>query len=328
MVEEEPMNKMLVLGAIGILFFSAVPSSSQVEVSVGLGLKFNELNDYGEWVHVQGLGQVWRPDAEEGWRPFTYGRWVYSNDGWLWDSDEPFGWIVCHYGNWYQDDEWGWVWVPGYEWSPARVEWYVTDNEIGWAPMFPPSHRNRFNRVHWSFCPINFFASGDVHGHLDFRLRPARAGVGVFTYAPKIEFVQRHHHSPIVRINPRRVTVAHGDRSFVRMELEDRHHDQSRVVVPVGRQFRKVRVHSEPDHHAEVVPSHVEESRSVVRPVERDRERVVVQPREERERSRVVVPSKNESEKTVEVRSRSDRHGDDKDDNSGERKRIRVESRH
>ena len=35
-------------------------------------------------------------------------------------------------------DSLGWVWVPGNDWSPARVNWYTENDYIGWAPMAPP----------------------------------------------------------------------------------------------------------------------------------------------------------------------------------------------
>ena len=39
-------------------------------------------------------------------------------------SDEPYGWVVYHYGRWVWTDRWGWMWVAGYDWAPpAWVEW-------------------------------------------------------------------------------------------------------------------------------------------------------------------------------------------------------------
>jgi hypothetical protein len=66
-----------------------------------------------------------------------YGRWVWSDYGWYWASDEPFGWAVYHYGRWYYDDYYGWIWVPGDVWGPAWVEWRYDDDYIGWAPLSP-----------------------------------------------------------------------------------------------------------------------------------------------------------------------------------------------
>ncbi len=53
-------------------------------------------------------------------------------------SDDPWGWATDHYGRWFYDPDYGWVWVPGYEWAPAWVDWVVYDGWIGWAPL-PPS---------------------------------------------------------------------------------------------------------------------------------------------------------------------------------------------
>jgi hypothetical protein len=350
------LRNLLICSALFMLFVPVDKSRAEVSVSASIGLNFNELDEYGEWVDVQGLGRVWRPDADQGWRPFMYGRWVYSNDGWLWNSDEPFGWIVCHYGNWYEDDNFGWVWMPGYEWSPARVEWYVTDNEIAWAPLYPPSYHHRFNRVHWAFCPIASFSSGEIHSHIHFGLRPDRPSVKVYVGAPRFEFVQRFGHTPIVRVTPRKVMVSNREHPLFRMEF-DNHHHNSTVVVPIGRQYRREHVHIESNRPVEI-PSHVEESHSAARPIEHERSRVIVEPqrqehdqgsrviveprREDRdqgsrvvvepqhERSRVIIESHSdqpERRAKVEVRSQKDNNdnNNDNDKNNREKKRIRVD---
>jgi hypothetical protein len=97
------------------------------------------LDPYGYWVDDPYYGRVWRPrDPGPEWRPYTYGRWVYTSDyGWVWVSDEPWGWVVYHYGHWVWTSRYGWVWVPGDEWAPAWVEWCTGGGYIGWAPMPP-----------------------------------------------------------------------------------------------------------------------------------------------------------------------------------------------
>ncbi len=99
---------------------------------------FPVLNAYGTWVDVGTYGRVWQPAVQSDWRPYTYGQWVWTDRGWMWDSDEPFGWVVYHYGYWTELGSLGWVWVPGTEWSPARVDWYSSGDYVGWAPMCPP----------------------------------------------------------------------------------------------------------------------------------------------------------------------------------------------
>jgi hypothetical protein len=65
---------------------------------------------------------------------------MWTEYGWTWESYEPFGWITYHYGFWAYDNVWGWVWIPGYEWYPARVLWATFDDYIAWAPIPPPGY--------------------------------------------------------------------------------------------------------------------------------------------------------------------------------------------
>lgn len=103
------------------------------------GYNISDLNNYGEWVQTNIYGEAWRPYVAPGWTPFENGHWAYANGNWTWISYEPFGWIVYHYGNWYNDPFYGWVWIPSSgPWSPARVVWYNYDNYVAWAPMPPP----------------------------------------------------------------------------------------------------------------------------------------------------------------------------------------------
>lgn len=98
----------------------------------------NELTSYGEWIYLDNYGSVWQPLVTSDWMPFDYGHWAFANGAWTWISYEPFGWIVYHYGNWYDDPSYGWVWIPGSDsWSPANVEWCSFGDYIGWAPLPP-----------------------------------------------------------------------------------------------------------------------------------------------------------------------------------------------
>ena len=99
-----------------------------------------QLMSYGTWMNLPGYGSVWRPTiaAETpGWRPYCdSGHWVYTDNGWFWQSDYPWGDIAFHYGRWLRSDV-GWVWVPGYDWAPAWVSWRRADLYCGWAPLPP-----------------------------------------------------------------------------------------------------------------------------------------------------------------------------------------------
>ena len=122
------------------------------------GFFFSSLAHHGEWIEVEAGTHVWRPfHISRHWRPYLIGRWVWTDDGWYWMSDEPFGWITYHYGRWYYDDYYGWVWMPDDVWAPAWVEWRYDDEYIGWAPLPPYATFNisfgiRFT-THWSAPP-------------------------------------------------------------------------------------------------------------------------------------------------------------------------------
>jgi hypothetical protein len=88
---------------------------------------------YGAWVTING-GHYWRPQVDASWRPYWHGRWVYTPAGMTWISSEPWGWVPYHYGSWDYVPGYGWVWQPGYVWSPAWVYWYWGPSYVGWCP--------------------------------------------------------------------------------------------------------------------------------------------------------------------------------------------------
>ncbi|RMG58119.1 MAG: hypothetical protein D6713_08335 [Deltaproteobacteria bacterium] len=101
-----------------------------------------DLERHGEWVEVEGYGVVWRPlVVVRGWRPYTYGRWVFiAPAGWVWVSSEPWGWVTYHFGSWVEVRSIGWVWVPPrrfVRWYPARVRFIVREREVRWVPVRP-----------------------------------------------------------------------------------------------------------------------------------------------------------------------------------------------
>ena len=42
------------------------------------------LTRYGVWQISQRYGEVWVPSVNTSWRPYTVGRWVWTDDGWYW----------------------------------------------------------------------------------------------------------------------------------------------------------------------------------------------------------------------------------------------------
>jgi hypothetical protein len=103
-----------------------------------VGFFYDELSPYGDWVLTREYGWAWFPnDVEFDWRPYSDGRWIYTEYGWTWASYEPFGWATYHYGRWAWDRRFGWLWVPGTIWAPAWVSWQQGGGYIGWAPLPP-----------------------------------------------------------------------------------------------------------------------------------------------------------------------------------------------
>lgn len=101
---------------------------------------YDELQPYGVWVSYRPYGYVWIPgDVGYSWRPYTRGRWAWTDYGWTWVSIERWGWIAFHYGRWGWDRALGWFWVPDIVWGPAWVAWRWGDAHIGWAPLPPGS---------------------------------------------------------------------------------------------------------------------------------------------------------------------------------------------
>ncbi len=99
---------------------------------------YSSLQPYGHWLNIHGGLLVWKPISPHPyWRPYIDGYWLWTKWGWYWVSNEPFGWIVYHYGRWHFDQFYGWIWIPDNEWAPAWVEWRYSDFYIGWAPLPP-----------------------------------------------------------------------------------------------------------------------------------------------------------------------------------------------
>src|SRR5207237_4441539 len=95
------------------------------------------LTPYGKWITTPEYGTVFVPSGvSPGWRPYYYGRWVLTDWGWTWVSEEPFGWATYHYGRWWYGPA-GWFWIPGRVWGPAWVSWRWNAGYVAWVPMAP-----------------------------------------------------------------------------------------------------------------------------------------------------------------------------------------------
>src|SRR4030066_1680380 len=131
------MKRIIILAVV--LFVAVTFNAEAKRHNHGVGGYFyTELAPYGSWIEVDYGVVVWRPTIiRTDWMPYNVGRWVWTYDGWYWDSYEPFGHITYHYGRWYYDDYYRWLWYPDYEWAPAWVEWRYDNDYIGWAPLHP-----------------------------------------------------------------------------------------------------------------------------------------------------------------------------------------------
>ena len=99
----------------------------------GIDVFIQPLSVHGRWVNAR-WGQVFVPNARQGWRPYANGQWLENR---FWLSNDPWGWATDHYGRWGFDDQLGWVWVPGTQWGPSWVAWREADEVVGWAPIPP-----------------------------------------------------------------------------------------------------------------------------------------------------------------------------------------------
>jgi hypothetical protein len=112
---------------------------------------YEDLDDYGEWLHEPAYGYVWRPlHVGYGWAPYRFGRWVWIRPwGWTWIDDARWGFAPFHYGRWLQLRN-HWCWVPGPRhlrpvYAPALVGWVggayprfsASPGRVGWFPLAP-----------------------------------------------------------------------------------------------------------------------------------------------------------------------------------------------
>lgn len=159
---------------------------------------FDDLDFWGQWMELYPYGEVWRPSVIVGWRPYDNGNWIWTDDGWTWVSYEPFGWITYHYGMWVYDIVWGWLWIPGYTWSPGCVDWLVYDDYVAWAPCHPDDFYIGdpwiVNEIYvWHVVPTKDFTQNDV-GRYAVRYKSnysVHDRSSVIHHAPSVDLVER-----------------------------------------------------------------------------------------------------------------------------------------
>ncbi len=113
-----------------------VEGESALHVDTGYGRQASQLDNYGNWIYLESDNTwAWQPHVSSSWRPYTAGRWYWTNTGWNWVSYEPWGWLPYHYGSWYHTAGYGWVWGWNSYWSPAWVSWVYWPGYVGWCPV-------------------------------------------------------------------------------------------------------------------------------------------------------------------------------------------------
>lgn len=123
--------------AVGVSGCAGTEPYSRTGVSAGVSF-YDELSPYGTWFNYGPYGSAWIPlGVPIGWRPYTTGYWAYTDWGWMWISQDPWGALPYHYGRWTYDAFYGWIWVPDDVWAPAWVSWHYGDGWVGWAPLPP-----------------------------------------------------------------------------------------------------------------------------------------------------------------------------------------------
>ncbi|WP_029004639.1 DUF6600 domain-containing protein [Azorhizobium doebereinerae] len=114
------------------------PRPAAARQQVDINVFYAPLAEHGTWVAHPTYQYVWVPSGlDASWRPYQDGRWLWTDDGWYWDSAEPFAWATYHYGRWGYEPDYGWYWVPGDTWAPAWVQWRRGGGRTGWAPVAP-----------------------------------------------------------------------------------------------------------------------------------------------------------------------------------------------
>ncbi|HEV7406205.1 MAG TPA: DUF6600 domain-containing protein [Chthoniobacteraceae bacterium] len=275
------MRILLTLLAAALLVSPLAPSAQAKDVSVEFF--YESLDPYGEWIQTADYGYVFHPkDVQEDWRPYTDGSWAFTDAGWTWVSEEPFGGITYHYGRWTRLQNTGWVWVPDTEWAPAWVSWRRSEQYVGWAPLPPEATFKRdvgissWSDSYYDVGPSQYtFVAGRDFGapRLSKVILPRRENVtiiretknitnitytsgGIYNDGPQYSVISRESREPVrrLRLERRDDVVFEGHRvrdEGMRMTIAG---DSLRVFAPavsfrteaapqrVGRHVEKVEV--------------------------------------------------------------------------------------
>ena len=219
-----------------------IADSLQSAQYAGYVVGADDLIAYGNWQSVAGYGNVWVPTVTDDWAPYQHGRWIWAPYyGWTWIADEVWGWAPYHYGRWLYQSGIGWCWVPPPptrtvpEWSPALVGFISIGRGIGWVPLAPHEHANRWwGRQVTHYDPHGVTSLLAARSQNNFRNLRIRNAVTVFhrqqlfvrtfvRHNPARQPVIEQHHAPVQIMN------------FHPEERENMHEGARLIIVPVPR---------------------------------------------------------------------------------------------
>ena len=256
---ENRLPKSCIIMLFGILALAAFgcPGNALATHRASIGFEievgdYDYLSDYGEWVETPEFGMIWLPYVVASWGPFYNGHWSWTNDGWAWISYEPFGWLVYHYGYWYNRPDIGWFWVPGRIWSPARVQWYTYGDFCAWAPIPPPRYywRDPWDDYYshaWIVININHFADEYVGRHrVDRPFHGEKINHGAWIRnAPSVRHVETitKRALPPVRISKERADMKRDTYKAPTKYYRPREIERTRMVLP-EQEVNRIKQHS------------------------------------------------------------------------------------
>ena len=210
---------------LAVMFLTALATAraSTIEVATFEA----PLAEHGVWLEVSGLGHVWHPaHVESGWRPYVTGQWVWTDEGWYWQSEEEWAWATYHYGRWALTSNNGWVWTPGTEWAPSWVVWREGGSYVGWAPLAPAGRsvaQTAFNFVEQAHFAEPIRPSVVVYNETIVNKTVVVSGAGA-SAGPRREEIQRVTGKTIAVANVRQL----------RTKEEARAPQAARVAAPLS----------------------------------------------------------------------------------------------
>jgi len=132
------MKRVICALALGSSLVYAAPDAQAQDEPLSWAEIHATLDPHGTWVEVAEYGEAWRPTGvRTSWQPYSEGHWERDGEEWLWVSDFDWGWLPFHYGRWYSHANFGWVWIPGFDYAPSWTVWRDADDYSAWAPLPP-----------------------------------------------------------------------------------------------------------------------------------------------------------------------------------------------